>query len=163
MESPDIILNKEFQYFLLSVFCVSAAGGYITSKAIKDEFYENLLLPSWAPPPGVISTIWIILYFMIAFSTFKAYTAANDHQKNSLIWLMAVQLLLNFGWVYMFFGLKNPRASLSIIFLLLISIGLQGVYMYNIDKESGKLFLPYFIWVCFASYLNYTITKLNEM
>jgi translocator protein len=36
-----------------------------------------------------------------------------------------------------------------------------GVAFFNIDKVSGLIFVPYLAWLSFASYLNYSIYRLN--
>lgn len=36
-----------------------------------------------------------------------------------------------------------------------------GVSFFNINKLAGMIFVPYLAWLAFASYLNYSIYRLN--
>ncbi|MEI6731868.1 MAG: tryptophan-rich sensory protein [archaeon] len=56
---------------------------------------------------------------------------------------------------------------ISFALLLYIASGIPftkstGIYFYYVNKFAGYLLIPYFIWVGFASFLNYTLWKLNK-
>jgi len=158
-----MIRDKRFYYFLIVVVLVAVAGSYLIYESMKTEFYDTLEKPSWAPPSSSISLIWTILYFIISVATYRAYLYGNSDQRKTLLWIFGIQLALNFLWSYVFFYLKNPRAARIIILLLLCMIVIQGSYMHSLEKTSGYLFIPYFLWVSFASYLNFEIVRLNEL
>ena len=83
------------------------------------------------------------------------YLAELRGVKRNILWASLI-----FG-VILFFGINNPLASLIEIFVLLIFIIITGIYFYTINKFAGYLLIPYFLWVSFASFLNYSIWKLN--
>lgn len=157
----DFLHDPPFYGFIIVVAIVAIVGAIITSKAVKSEFYETLTKPSWAPPPAAISIIWIVLYLMIAYSTYRAYHFTVE--KKTLIWIFMIQIVTNLLWIIVFFGLKNPNAARTVIVILLVTIVIQGVYMYGIDKKSAYIFLPYFLWTLFAAYLNFEIVRLNKL
>jgi tryptophan-rich sensory protein len=73
-----------------------------------------------------------------------------------------VQLLLNFLWSIVFFGMHQVLGALLIIVLLLISIGVL-IYRFNyFGKTASLLLVPYILWVSFASILNFYIYLLNR-
>jgi benzodiazapine receptor len=47
------------------------------------------------------------------------------------------------------------------ILALTATAAATGVSFYNIDKTAGLIFIPYLAWLSFASYLNYSIYRLN--
>jgi len=155
--------DRRFYYFLFVVFLVAAAGSYLIYESMKTEFYDTLEKPVWAPPSSTISLIWIILYFIISFATYMSYLYGTSTERKTLLWIFGIQLALNFLWSYTFFHLKNPRAARIIILLLLCMIIIQGSYMHSLDQTSGYFFIPYFLWVCFAAYLNFEIVRLNQL
>lgn len=159
----EMVRDRRFYYFLIAVFLIAGIGGYMISETMKTEFYETLTKPIWAPPPTAISVIWGILYFLIAYSTYRAYLAGNEESRKMLLYIFAIQLFINLVWVYVFFYLKNPKAARLIILLLLAMILIQGTYMYSLDPMATYAFIPYFLWVAFASYLNFEIVKLNSL
>lgn len=162
-KASKFLSDSKFWGFIIAVALVAFASSIVIARAVKTEFYETLEKPKWAPSPPIIATIWIILYLLIAYATYRAYTIGDDSVKSTLIWIFIIQLAMNFLWVFVFFGLKNPRAARIVIILLLLMIMIQGIYMYGIDKTAGALFLPYFIWVLFMTYLNFEIVRLNTL
>lgn len=75
--------------------------------------------------------------------------------------LYYVQLFLNYTWTILFFYLKWRIFSL---FWLLLLIGINIVLTYYLIKKkkiSGYLFIPYLLWLIFATYLNIEIIILN--
>ena len=46
--------------------------------------------------------------------------------------------------------------------MLWFLIGLTMGWFYQLDRWSGLLFLPYFAWVSFAGFLNFTLWQLNR-
>ena len=75
--------------------------------------------------------------------------------------LFLIQLLFNALWSWLFFAFQMPFVALLNIWLLIylnIKINLKMFYQ---DKLSGLLFIPYILWLFFASYLNLFIVLNN--
>lgn len=64
-------------------------------------------------------------------------------------------------WSIVFFGLREPFWGLLVIITLLILIVLTIRWFYVVSKPAAFLLIPYFLWVCFATALNYKIWELN--
>jgi translocator protein len=75
--------------------------------------------------------------------------------------LFGLQLLLNLGWSASFFGLRSPLFGLIDIALLWTAILLTIIAFSRISRPASLLLLPYLAWVSFASFLNFTILRLN--
>lgn len=71
------------------------------------------------------------------------------------------QLMLNAAWSIVFFGLKEPFWALVVIISLLILILLTIRWFRVVSKIATLLLLPYLLWVCFATVLNYKIWEMN--
>jgi tryptophan-rich sensory protein len=70
-------------------------------------------------------------------------------------------LVLNAAWSLLFFGLHNPGAALIEIVVLWALLAWLFVRFRRIDPVAGWLWLPYLLWVSFATMLNATIWYLN--
>jgi tryptophan-rich sensory protein len=85
----------------------------------------------------------------------------TNHEVFMGLVLFVLQLGLNVGWSYLFFGWH------SIFFALMCMIALWAMLLCTIIQVSrfsvigGLLLLPYLIWTSFAAYLNYAIWMLN--
>ncbi|MNE55190.1 TspO/MBR family protein [compost metagenome] len=75
--------------------------------------------------------------------------------------LWFTQLVLNFLWSPIFFGMQSPTGALVIIVPMLICILAFIALTYSRDRISMWLFVPYALWVAFATLLNASIAVLN--
>lgn len=138
---------------LVVVYFIAFAGSLFTDTG---TWYESVK-PSITPPSIVFPIVWNILFFLIAISFYLVFVKANSKQKIIMTSLFAINLLLNFLWSVIFFGMQNPFAGFIELILLGISI-LSLIYYYSgINKISAYLLIPYFLWICFAGVLNYLI------
>jgi benzodiazapine receptor len=75
-----------------------------------------------------------------------------------LWWL---QLALNFLWSPVFFGAEQVGLALAVILALLLTILAFIAMAWSRDRAAAALFVPYALWVAFASLLNASIWMLN--
>ena len=143
--------------FLVFLFACMAAG--LTGSLFPPgKWYSELNKPVWTPPNWVFPVAWPILYLLMSYS---GATLANLESAGSALALWALQISLNTLWTPVFFGLKNLKLGLIIIFLLLVSVAICTYVFWLYAWISGLLFLPYLAWVVFAAALNATVFKLN--
>ena len=143
--------------FLVFLFACMAAG--LTGSLFPPgKWYSELNKPVWSPPNWVFPVAWPILYLLMSYS---GATLANLESAGSALALWALQISLNTLWTPVFFGLKNLKLGLIIIFLLLVSVAICTYVFWLYAWISGLLFLPYLAWVVFAAALNAAVFKLN--
>ncbi|WP_337929531.1 TspO/MBR family protein [Coprobacter fastidiosus] len=75
--------------------------------------------------------------------------------------LFILQLIFNFTWSIFFFYMQNPLLGFINIILLEFLIIVYSVKSYGINKISSILFIPYILWVTYATYLNLYILICN--
>lgn len=143
-----------FVISFLIVFMTAFIGSIFTSRGTNSEWY-NSIRPSITPPNFVFPIVWTILFFLIALSLAFAWLSADKKQKKKVAIAFGINFFLNVIWSLFYFGLKNPLLSFIDIIALIISIALLLVLTRKIDKRAFYLLIPYFLWVCFASVLNY--------
>jgi len=71
------------------------------------------------------------------------------------------QLIFNALWSVIFFGFKNLFWALLVILVLLALILLTIRWFKVVSRTAAYLLIPYFLWVCFATLLNYRIWEMN--
>lgn len=141
------------------VICFSAA--FAGSRFMPGEWYASLVKPSWNPPNTIFAPVWTTLYLMMAFSAWIVWKSFPFAQVKSALIIFVIQLILNALWTYLFFGMKNPGLAFVEIIILWGFILLTTVLFMRLNTLAGLLLIPYFLWVSFASFLNYTIWRLN--
>lgn len=75
--------------------------------------------------------------------------------------LWVAQLVLNFAWSPIFFGLQDPTSALIVILGLLVTVVGFILASWRQNRTAALLFLPYLAWVAFATALNGAIVALN--
>ncbi|MFW5704911.1 MAG: TspO/MBR family protein [Nanoarchaeota archaeon] len=129
----------------------------------SSEWFKNLVKPAINPPTWVFAPVWTTLYLLIALSIYFVYTnkKISTKTKKIIYFLFGLQLILNGIWTPLFFGLENMALALLDIIILSIAIIILEIYYYKYSKISFYLFLPYILWVLFATILNYRFLVLN--
>ena len=138
----------------LIVIAVAGIGGIFNIGETDSDWYESIR-PSITPPNWVFPIAWNIIFFLIAISIYTSYSNANKSQKPTLIKLFAINLTLNILWSLFYFKLHNPLIAFIDIILIWASILALIIYNYKISKISSYTLIPYFLWVSFASILNF--------
>jgi len=145
---------------LLLAFIVVVVGGglLIGFASVPGGWYGELRKPFFNPPNWVFAPIWLVLYVAIAIAGWRVFTRGNVRAAMAL-W--TVQLALNFLWPPVFFRAHRIDAALVVIGVLLVILLALIAVVWNRDRASGLLLLPYAVWVAFAAWLNAAIWRLN--
>lgn len=136
---------------------VVGGGTLIGSLTGPDAWYASLQKPSFNPPNWVFGPVWTVLYVLIAVAGWRVWRH-GDTALQGLWWL---QLGLNFLWNPVFFAAHRIDLALVVIALLLASIAGFMALAFRRDRTSFALFVPYALWVGFASALNAAFHVLN--
>jgi len=160
--------QKRFQplAFLINILIplvFGALGGLITVRSVK-TWYPGIAKPSFNPPNWLFGPVWSTLFIIIGIAAYLVWTkrAQIVHLPRTAA-VYFIQLILNLGWSFLFFYDHLIGAALIEIVALLMVILINGLMFYRIDKTAGLLFIPYFLWVSFATVLTYNIFILNQV
>ena len=126
------------------------------------NWFHSLKKPEFAPPDWIFGPVWSVLYVMIFLSLIFFLKTGGLRYKILPITFFIIQLLLNFSWSYVFFNLQRIDWALIIIALLWITLLITIIMFYKYSKIAAWLLVPYFLWVSFASYLNFDYWRLNS-
>ena len=125
-----------------------------------NEFYKNLKKPNFTPPSTIFKLVWPVLYILMAISLFLILISSSS-LKTIAVLVFVFQLFLNILWSPVFFILGKIRLALLISILLTISVLFMMFIFYEISILACFLQIPYFLWLCFATVLNWSFVKLN--
>ncbi len=130
-------------------------------KAAMEVWYPVLDKSALTPPDIVFPIVWGVLYVLMGISAGLLYSANTATSGKKLLCLFTLQLVLNVSWNYLFFYLQYPFLGLVNIAVLdvLAVIFFSGAL--KTKRSVAFLFLPYLIWMLFATYLNLYITLNN--
>ncbi len=129
---------------------------------MNNTWYQTLNKPDYTPQAKIFSIVWAILYTLIFISFMIVFF--NDTKINKFYSYVTffAQMFLNFFWVYCFFKLEKIKISFVVSIMLSLTVMLNIIAFWQISHLAAFLIMPYFIWCCFAMFLNYRILKLNS-
>ncbi|MBT8300564.1 MAG: tryptophan-rich sensory protein [Maribacter sp.] len=157
-------MKKKLTYIAIAVsvcLLVGFLSGFATQSSVNDWFV-TLNKPSFNPPNWVFAPVWTLLYILMGVAAGLVWSKGFHHLwVKTALYHFGFQLLFNASWSLVFFGLKKPFWGLVVIISLLILLFLTIRWFRIVSKTAAWLLVPYFLWVCFATALNYKIWELN--
>jgi tryptophan-rich sensory protein len=136
-------------------------GSIFTFSAIP-SWYATLVKPSLNPPSFVFGPVWTILYALMGVAAFLVWSKGwHRPEVKKALAVFGLQLILNALWSIIFFGMHSITGGLIEIAVLWAAIVWTIILFYKISRPAAYLLVPYLAWVTFASYLTYTLYRLN--
>lgn len=128
----------------------------------SSSWYSELKKPSWAPPGSIFGPVWSVLYILIFLSFGTVfYQAATGMLPRVIAVPFILNLVFNFSFTYLQFGLKNNLLASIDIVLVAVTLIWAMVIIWPYLGWVALINMPYLLWVLFATALQLTITKLN--
>ncbi len=157
-------LKKKLGYIIIAV-TVCLVIGFLSSFATQssvNDWYVGLNKPGFNPPNWIFAPVWTLLYIMMGVAAGIVWAKGFYHiWVKTALYHFGFQLLLNAAWSIVFFGFRQPFWALIVILTLLILLLLTIKWFRVVSSLAALLLVPYLLWVCFATVLNYKIWELN--
>ena len=147
--------------FLIVCLSVSGVGGAITATSV-DTWYQALEKPAFNPPDWVFAPVWTALYLFMGVAAWRIWRFRALMAARIALLVFGLQLCLNVGWSFLFFGLQQINFGLVEIVILLFGIISNMILFWRLDRFAGLLFVPYVAWVSYATILNASLSFLNK-
>lgn len=150
---------------LIILFLLAGGLSSIFVSSSITTWYAFIKKPFFAPPNFLFAPVWTILYVLLAVFYWrldKIYTKSED--KNLIKKLKGIfifQMVINFMWTPVFFGLKNILGGLIVILALDSLVVKMTLMSRKIDKKCFYISLVYLLWLLYATSLNLGIFILN--
>lgn len=135
--------------------------GYLSNSGFSNDWYARLEKPSFQPPGWAFGVVWTTLYTMMGIALATILNEPDSKQRRTALSLFGVQLGLNFAWSPFFFGAHMIDVALVIIVVMLLTAAATANLFRRIRPVAGWLLLPYLLWLCLATALNYETGRLN--
>lgn len=127
------------------------------------NWYSTLVKPSWAPPSWLFGPVWTFLYLLIAVSFGKVFWMGLKKEVAFMVVLpFILNLIFNFAFTPLQFGLKNNFLAAVDILLVLVTLLWAMASIYPHARWITFIQIPYLLWVSFATFLQLTIMYLNK-
>ena len=147
---------------LLAWLLICQVPAVIGGLFVRDgmTWYHTLTKPPLTPPDALFGAVWSVLYVLLGISAFMLL-GNFWRQKPKLTALFLGQLVLNALWTPVFFGME----SLAGAWLVVVAMLVQGTWLARVAWRENRvavwLMIPYFAWLCFATYLTAAFWGMN--
>ena len=136
-------------------------SGLLSNSGYDNGWFRSLELPSFMPPGWAFPVAWTFLYFCLGLALALLIHARGAPRRGLVISLFLVQLLINYSWSPVFFGLHQVEIGLALIAVMILLTLVLLPLVGGIRGYAAALMLPYLAWLCFAFALNYQVMALN--
>ncbi|ABE40965.1 TspO/MBR-related protein [Rhodopseudomonas palustris BisB5] len=151
-------MNPIFVAAVVAVL-VGLLGGSLTDTGI---WYQSLIKPWWQPPDWLFGPAWTVIFALAAMAAAYAWRGARTRaQREWVIGLFAANGFFNVMWSMLFFTVQRPDWALIEVPLLWLSVLIGIVVFWRGARTASYYLIPYLVWVTFATYLNWTVVRLN--
>jgi tryptophan-rich sensory protein len=137
--------------------------GFLMGLLTQDNiypWYHELNKSSLTPPGSVFSVVWTFLYILLAVIAWILFNQSKPFSQK-ITWLFSAQMLMNWAWTPLFFGLHWTKFSaLWLVGLTCLTL-MVLIEARKTHKTIAYLLLPYLVWLVFASYLNAVTALMN--
>lgn len=143
----------------LGIFLLIVLGvGFAIGLTIRPgEWYASLSKPFFTAPNWLFGPAWTAIYILIAVAGWRVALVAGFMTSSFRLWIL--QLVLNWSWTPVFFGLHQVSVGLLVIVALLVTV--IAFILKVPDRIAAWCFAPYSLWLCYAIALNLGILLLN--
>ncbi|MDP5045318.1 MAG: tryptophan-rich sensory protein [Leeuwenhoekiella sp.] len=158
------MISKKVRRILIAVSICLAVGfiGAVATQSSVTTWYPTLTKPFFTPPNWLFAPVWTTLYILMGIAAGLVWDGGFYHKwVKTALYHFGFQLLLNAFWSIIFFGLHLILPALLVITALLILLLFTYKWFRVVNVKAAFLLIPYIIWVCYATALNFEIWRLN--
>lgn len=159
-------MNKQTLAGTTIAVAAAAGVGSVASRTQVPTWYARLRKPWYVPPGGVFPVAWTLLYADIAATSAIAidrlHTTGQHGKARRYVAALAVNLVLNAGWSWLFFRHHKLGASAVGAAALAASSADLARRTAEADTRAGLALSPYPVWCAFATVMSTDIWRLNR-
>ena len=144
-----------------AIVIVGSLMGYLSNSGFENSWYADLRKPSFQPPAWMFGVVWTTLYTLLGLALALVLREPPSKRRRDALWLFGGQLTLNFAWSPVFFGMHMIDVALVVLIVMLAMALAAARYFRSLYPLAGWLMLPYLLWLCLATALNYETGRLN--
>lgn len=125
------------------------------------SWYDGLVKPKLTPPKQVFWPVWMTLYALIAAALILYFRTPEKPFFTAVLPLLAAHFVAGFSWTSIFFGKKRILAALIDLLFMDVTLAVIIPLFYVTNPMAAALLIPYLCWCLLATYLNWSLWRLN--
>lgn len=157
--------DRKYLHLLIWIALSVAISGFVgfLNQSHVDGWYRALNRSALTPPDYVFGLVWPVLYALIGASGWCIWRSHAFSGKNLVKRLYVLQFLLNWSWTPLFFRFHCVGLALACVVTMVVVVAALMARTYGRAPLVSLLLSPYFLWLVFATYLNFYIWHYNDV
>lgn len=157
------MFEKPFYNFLYSLFLVLITAAFCSyfNQVGMQNFYTQIKVSEWTPPDIYFSVVWCVLYILLVFAFYFVLNSDKKQFIKPAANIFTLNMFLQVLWCFTFFYAAQFLAGFTVLIILDFVTFIMIYMFYQIHKLAGLMIIPYFLWLLFATFLNWVIVDLN--
>ncbi|KPH59527.1 MULTISPECIES: TspO/MBR family protein [Novosphingobium] len=136
-------------------------SGKVSQSGPGNAWFDALAKPATYPPPIAFPIVWTLLYVLMGVALAMVCSARGARGRGLAVAAFVLQFALNLAWSPVFFGAHQMTIGLAVIAAMDFAVLLTIALFWRIRPVAALLLVPYLVWICFATYLNYAFLEAN--
>jgi translocator protein len=136
-------------------------SGRVSNSGNGNPWFDALTKPDWIPPGWVFGLVWSVLYVLMGIAIAIILNARGAKGQWAAVWLFITQLVLNLAWSPIFFAAHKVEVALGLIIAIFLLTIATSFAFGRIRSTAAWMLVPYMVWLCLATLLNYQVMRLN--
>ena len=136
-------------------------AGAVSNSGYGNAWFDALDKPWFMPPGWVFPVVWTTLYVMLGIALAMVLNARGAAQRGLAVLLFVLAFAFNLAWSPVFFAMHLMTAGMWILAGMFVFTIPTAILFFKIRRVAGLLILPYLVWLCVATALNWEIRRLN--
>ena len=153
---------KIFVYSALVVLICAYVTSYFTMTGVNG-WYILSQKPAFMPPDSWFAPIWSVLYALMIISFYLVLRYSYKPEAAEANSYFLTQLLLQIIWSFTFFFKGYTALALQVVLYLDYVVFRMLAVFKNIRPLAAYLLYPLFVWLVFATILNFSFILTNGM
>ncbi|KAK7483215.1 hypothetical protein BaRGS_00025508 [Batillaria attramentaria] len=139
-------------------------AGVPINRRNRAQWFDLLKKPAWKPPDRVFAPMWTFLYSSMGYASYLVWRDGGGFSGAAMkpLTVYGAQLVLNWAWTPIFFGLRSLKWGLVEMVGLWGAVAATIYTFYPVSRVAAGLLVPYLGWLTLATTLTYTMWRDNK-
>jgi benzodiazapine receptor len=158
-EFPEHFMQRLIALAIFIVIVVLAVA--VSTSFPGGDWYQAMNHPSWNPSAIVMTSVWAVLYVLMAVSAWLVWDTLRSMAHAAFAW-WGLQLVTGITWSWLFFGMHRIGWAIAVMGFWLLLVLVTAKSFRSVRPAASNLMLPLVIWLLFTLVLNFIQWRLND-
>jgi len=159
-----MVMMKKYLPLGILIFSLQTLAfltSYFVTETAVNSWYQGIVKSPLSPPDWLFAPVWTTLYAMLAVALWQLWQLRAHMQARKAMLFFGVQLIANYTWSFVFFGMANFHAAFWLLVFIIFFTLRTMMTAWPVKRSVVWLLVPYLAWLGFASHLAYAVMTLN--